>query len=114
MIASIAERVVFLYLFSIFNSQILNFKMSLLIVGSLALDTIETPFDKRERVLGGSASYISLSANYFAHGSEIGLVGVVGEDFPKHAWDLFKARGFDTSGVEVVKGGKTFFWAGKY
>jgi len=88
--------------------------MSLLIVGSLALDTIETPFDKRERVLGGSASFISLAASYFAHGSDIALVGVVGEDFPQHAWNLFKQRGFDTSGVEVVKGGKTFFWEGKY
>ncbi len=88
--------------------------MSLLIVGSLAVDTIETPFDKRERALGGSATYISLAASYFAHGSEIGLVGVVGEDFPEHAWRLFKGRGFDTSGIEVVKGGKTFFWAGRY
>ena len=88
--------------------------MSLLIVGSLALDTIETPFDKRERVLGGSASFISLAASYFAHGSEIALVGVVGEDFPQHAWNLFQERGFDTSGVEVVKSGKTFFWAGRY
>jgi sugar/nucleoside kinase (ribokinase family) len=88
--------------------------MSLLIVGSLALDTIETPFEKRERVLGGSASFISLSANYFTHGSDIGLVGVIGEDFPKEAWKMFKDRGFDTSGVEVIKGGKTFFWAGRY
>jgi sugar/nucleoside kinase (ribokinase family) len=88
--------------------------MSLLIVGSLAVDTIETPFDKRERALGGSATYISLAASYFAHGSEIGLVGVVGEDFPKHAWNLFQKKGFDTTGVEVVKGGKTFFWAGRY
>ena len=88
--------------------------MSLLIVGSLAVDTIETPFDKRERALGGSATYISLSASYFAHGSEIGLVGVVGEDFPEHAWSLFQGRGFDTSGIEVVKGGKTFFWSGRY
>ncbi|MDP4218876.1 MAG: PfkB family carbohydrate kinase [Bacteroidota bacterium] len=88
--------------------------MSLLIVGSLAVDTIETPFDKRERALGGSATYISLAANYFSHGSEIGIVGVVGEDFPNHAWNLFQKRGFDTSGVEIVKGGKTFFWAGRY
>lgn len=88
--------------------------MSLLIVGSLAVDTIETPFDKRERALGGSATYISLAASYFAPGTDIGLVGVVGEDFPDHAWTLFKKKGFDTSGIEVIKGGKTFFWAGRY
>ena len=87
--------------------------MSLLIVGSLAVDTIETPFAKKERALGGSATYISLAAQYFV-GSDIALVGVVGDDFPKHAWKLFQDRGFNTDGVEVVEGGKTFFWEGKY
>jgi sugar/nucleoside kinase (ribokinase family) len=87
--------------------------MSLLIVGSLAVDTIETPFDKRERALGGSATYISLASSYFV-GSDIALTGVVGEDFPQHAWNLFRERGFDTSGIEIVEGGKTFSWHGRY
>jgi sugar/nucleoside kinase (ribokinase family) len=87
--------------------------MSLLVVGSLAVDTIETPFARKERALGGSATYISLAAQYFV-GSDIALVGVVGDDFPEHAWKLFKERGFDLEGVEVVDGGKTFFWEGKY
>lgn len=87
--------------------------MSLLIVGSLAVDKIETPFDVMDEALGGSATFISLAASYFAK-EEIGLVGVVGEDFPDHAWRLFKDRNFDISGIEVVKGGKTFSWHGKY
>lgn len=87
--------------------------MSLLIVGSLAIDTIETPFARKENALGGSATYISLAANYFV-GSDIALVGVVGGDFPKHAWKLFKDRGFNTDGIEIIEDGKTFFWEGKY
>ncbi len=87
--------------------------MSLLVVGSLAVDTIETPFARKERALGGSATYISLAATYFV-GADIALVGVVGEDFPEHAWKLFKKRGFNLEGVEIVGGGKTFFWEGKY
>ncbi len=87
--------------------------MSLLVVGSLAVDTIETPFARKERALGGSATYISLAAQYFV-GADISLVGVVGDDFPAHAWKLFKDRGFNLDGVEVIEGGKTFFWEGKY
>jgi sugar/nucleoside kinase (ribokinase family) len=87
--------------------------MSLLVVGSLAIDTIETPFARKVNALGGSATYISLAANYFV-GSDIALVGVVGSDFPEHGWKLFAERGFNTEGVEVVEGGKTFFWEGKY
>jgi len=87
--------------------------MSLLIVGSLAVDKIETPFAVCEEALGGSATFISLAANYFSP-EKIALVGVVGEDFPAHAWNLFKERKFDTSGIEVVKGGKTFSWHGRY
>ncbi len=88
--------------------------MSLLIVGTLAVDTLETPFATKERALGGSATYISLAANYFMPGESISLVGVVGEDFPEHGWNLLRSRNFDLSGVEVVKGGKTFFWHGRY
>jgi sugar/nucleoside kinase (ribokinase family) len=88
--------------------------MSLLVVGTLAVDTLETPFARRERVLGGSATYIALSANYFTHGAQISVVSVVGEDFPQEGWELLRDNKIDTSGVEVVKGGKTFFWEGKY
>lgn len=87
--------------------------MSLLVVGSLALDIIETPFDTREQALGGSATFISLAASYFCP-EKLGMVGVVGEDFPEHAWELFRRRQIDTRGIEVVKGGKTFSWHGKY
>jgi sugar/nucleoside kinase (ribokinase family) len=88
--------------------------MSLLVVGTLAIDSLETPFAKAENALGGSATYISLAAGYFIPGSSIALVSVVGEDFPQRGWNLLKARNIDTEGVEVVKGGKTFFWHGKY
>jgi sugar/nucleoside kinase (ribokinase family) len=87
--------------------------MSLLVVGSLALDIIETPFDKREQALGGSATFISLAASYFCP-EKLGVVGVVGEDFPEHAWNLFRRRSIDTRGIQVVPGGKTFSWHGKY
>ncbi len=88
--------------------------MSLLVVGTLAVDTLETPFAVKERALGGSATYIALAANYFLEGKDISLVGVVGEDFPDHGWNLLRSHNFDISGVEVVKGGKTFFWHGRY
>lgn len=87
--------------------------MSLLVVGSLALDVIETPFAKKEQALGGSATFISLAASYLAD-SKIGLVGIVGDDFPEHAWRIFRNRGMDVSGIEVIQGGKTFSWHGKY
>ncbi len=87
--------------------------MSLLIVGSLALDIIETPFATRELALGGSATFISLAASYFAP-EKVGVVGVVGDDFPERAWDLFRQRGIDTSGIEIVPEGKTFSWHGRY
>ncbi|HYM21461.1 MAG TPA: PfkB family carbohydrate kinase [Candidatus Kapabacteria bacterium] len=88
--------------------------MSVLVVGTLAVDTLETPFAVKERALGGSATYISLAANYFVRGESISVVSVVGEDFPAHGWKLLRERKFDLDGVEVVKGGKTFFWHGKY
>jgi len=85
--------------------------MSLLVVGSVAIDSIETPTEKRENVLGGSATYFSYSASFFA---PVKLVGVVGEDFPPKYVELLRGRGIDTSGLHVVRGGKTFFWKGKY
>jgi sugar/nucleoside kinase (ribokinase family) len=84
--------------------------MTLLVVGSIAFDSVETPFGKADEALGGSAMYFSYAASYF---TPVRLVGVVGEDFPMKSLDEFRARGVDTSGVEVSKG-KTFRWKGKY
>lgn len=86
--------------------------MSLLVVGSIALDTIETPFDRAEQVAGGSAVYIAAAASYFA--APIRLVGVVGSDFPKSELDFLESRGIDLEGLQVVEGGKTFHWTGRY
>lgn len=84
----------------------------LLIVGTVAFDAIETPFGKTDKILGGAATYIGLSASHFNLHSAI--VSVVGEDFPQKYLDLLSKRNIDISGIEVVKGGKTFFWSGKY
>ncbi|MFM2369127.1 MAG: hypothetical protein RL619_1427 [Bacteroidota bacterium] len=84
----------------------------LLIVGTVAFDAIETPFAKTDKILGGAATYIGLSASYFNLQSAI--VSVVGDDFPQEYLDLLTARNIDISGIEVVKGGKTFFWSGRY
>lgn len=84
--------------------------MSLVVVGSIALDTVETPFKKVNSVLGGSATYFSFAASYF---NMVQLVGVVGSDFPKKHVDEFKKRNIDLKGLKVVKG-KTFSWSGKY
>lgn len=84
----------------------------LLIVGSLAFDAIETPFGKTGKILGGAATFIGLAASQF--NLESAIVSVVGDDFPKDYLDLLKQRDIDLSGVEVVQGGKTFFWEGRY
>lgn len=84
----------------------------LLIVGTVAFDAIETPFGKTDKILGGAATYIGLSASQF--NIESAVVSVVGEDFPQEYLDLLKSRNIDISGTEIVKGGKTFFWSGKY
>ena len=84
----------------------------LLIVGTVAFDAIETPFGKTDKILGGAATYIGLSASHFNVKS--GIVSVVGEDFPQEYLDLLTAKNIDISGIEMVKGGKTFFWSGKY
>ncbi|OWP84437.1 sugar kinase [Flavobacterium davisii] len=84
----------------------------LLIVGTVAFDAIETPFGKTDKILGGAATFIGLSASNFNLQSAI--VSVVGEDFPQEYIDLLKSRNIDVNGLEVVKGGKTFFWSGKY
>ena len=85
--------------------------MPLLVVGSVALDSVETPTEKRDNVLGGSAVFFSYAASYF---SKVRLVGVVGEDWPNEHTKLLQAQGIDTSGLHVVPGGKTFRWRGKY
>ncbi|RXR34194.1 sugar kinase [Flavobacterium piscinae] len=84
----------------------------LLIVGTVAFDAIETPFGKTDKILGGAATFIGLSASFFNVKSAI--VSVVGEDFPQDYLDLLSDRDIDISGIEIVKGGKTFFWSGRY
>ena len=86
--------------------------MGLLVVGSLALDTVATPFERVENALGGSAVYISLAASYFT--GPVKLVGVVGDDFPKSFLHLLEDHNVDLEGLQVVLGGKTFRWSGKY
>ena len=84
----------------------------LLIVGTVAFDAIETPFGKTDNILGGAATYIGLSASHF--NLESAIVSVVGDDFPQEYINLLTDRNIDISGLEVVKGGKTFFWSGRY
>ena len=85
--------------------------MSLTVVGSVAFDALETPFGSRDKVLGGAATHFGLSASFF---TDVNAVGVVGGDFSDAEWDVFKRHHIDTSDVEVVPDGKTFFWRGKY
>jgi sugar/nucleoside kinase (ribokinase family) len=84
--------------------------MSLLVVGSVAFDALETPFGKVERTLGGAATYFSVAASFFTH---VNLVGVVGDDFTPRDAAIFRGRRIDISGLERAPG-KTFFWAGRY
>lgn len=84
---------------------------SVLIVGSVALDTVETPHGKVERALGGAAVYSSVAASFF---TPVRVVGVVGEDFPKEHLDFLASRKIDTKGIQTIPGGKTFHWAGSY
>ena len=86
--------------------------MSLLVVGTVAFDAIETPFGKTDKILGGAATYISLAASYFT--KKINLVSVVGDDFPEEHIKMLNKHYVDTSGLQILKGQKTFFWAGKY
>ena len=86
--------------------------MSLLVVGTVAFDALETPFGKTNKILGGAATYIGLSASYFLKNSN--LVSVVGNDFPQEHIDLLNGKGVDTEGLQIDSNGKTFFWKGKY
>ncbi|WP_456462017.1 PfkB family carbohydrate kinase [Lutibacter sp.] len=84
----------------------------LLIVGTVAFDAIETPFGQTDKILGGAATYISLSASQF--GVNSGIVSVVGGDFPKEYLEKLNAKNINTEGIEIIEEGKTFFWKGKY
>ena len=84
----------------------------LLIVGTVAFDAIETPFDKVDKIVGGSGTYIGLAASQFNVDSAI--VSVVGHDFSQDYLDFLKSKGINTSAIEIVEDGKTFFWSGKY
>ncbi len=86
--------------------------MKLVEVGTVAFDAIETPFGKTDKIIGGAATYIGLAASFFIKKS--GLISIIGEDFPQQYIDALNERGVDTEGLEVVKGGKSFFWSGKY
>ena len=86
--------------------------MSLLTVGSVAFDALETPFGKTDKIIGGAATYITLAASYFV--KENNLVAVVGGDFPQSMIDVLEEHGVNTEGLEIVPDGKTFFWSGRY
>lgn len=86
--------------------------MSLLIVGTVAFDAIETPFGKTEKIVGGAATYIAWSASYFS--KKVNIVSVIGDDFDMNELELLRKRGVDTTGIEIKAGKKSFFWSGKY
>lgn len=86
--------------------------MSLVVVGTVAFDAIETPFGKTDKIIGGAATYSGISASYFV--KNIKLVSVVGEDFPTEMIQKFGQFGLSTEGLQIKKGQKTFFWSGKY
>jgi sugar/nucleoside kinase (ribokinase family) len=86
--------------------------MSLLVIGTVAFDAIETPFGKTDKIVGGAATFISMAASYFT--KNINLVSVVGEDFPADAIEMMQKRGVNTAGLQIKQGEKTFFWSGKY
>ena len=85
--------------------------MPITVVGSIAYDTVKTPFGERERMLGGAAVHFALAASFF---DEVRVVGPVGDDFGEEQLSVMRSRGVDVSDVEVVAGGKTFFWQGEY
>ena len=86
--------------------------MSLVVIGTVAFDAIETPFGKTDKIVGGAATYASLAASYFYKKSKI--VAVVGDDFPQEDINSFKERGIDIEGLQIKKGEKSFFWSGRY
>jgi sugar/nucleoside kinase (ribokinase family) len=85
--------------------------MSITVVGSIAYDTVKTPFGERQRMLGGAAVHFALAASFF---DEVRVVGPVGDDFGEEQLQVLRARGVDTADVEQIAGGRTFFWQGEY
>src|ERR1043166_384558 len=85
--------------------------MSLTVVGSVAFDALETPFGKRDKILGGAATHFGLNASFF---TKVNAVGVVGGDFGEAEWEVFRRHAINTDDIEVVPDGKTFFWSGRY
>ncbi len=85
--------------------------MSLVVVGSIAFDRVKTPFGERERLLGGAATHFALAASFF---TDVRMVGVVGDDFGEEEFEVLRSRNINTEDIEVVKGGKSFFWHGEY
>src|SRR5262245_60493305 len=86
--------------------------MSLVVVGTVAFDAIETPFGKTDKIIGGAATYSGTAASYFT--KDIKLVSVVGDDFPAEEIHKFNTLGIKTDGLQVKNGQKTFFWSGRY
>lgn len=86
--------------------------MSLICVGSVAFDAIETPFGKTDKIVGGAGTYISTAASYFT--DDVNLVSVVGGDFPKESIENFKKKGINVEGLQIKENEKSFFWSGKY
>ena len=85
--------------------------MSLVVVGSIAFDRVKTPFGERERLLGGAATHFALAASFF---TDVRMVGVVGDDFGEKEFEVLRSRNINTDDIEVVEGGKSFFWHGEY
>lgn len=86
--------------------------MSLLVTGTVAFDAIETPFGKTDKIIGGAATYVSLAATYFAR--NVGLIAVVGDDFPQSYINFLQSKGINTDGLQIKQGEKSFFWSGRY
>ena len=86
--------------------------MSLLVVGTVAFDAIETPFGKTDKIIGGAATYAALAASYFTQ--NINMISVVGDDFPTATIEEFNNHGINTNGLQIKHGEKSFFWSGKY
>lgn len=86
--------------------------MSLLVVGTVAFDAIETPFGKTDKIVGGAASYIALASSYFT--KDINIVSVVGDDFPQDFMNTLNSHGVNLEGLQIKKGEKSFFWSGRY
>lgn len=86
--------------------------MSLVIVGTVAFDALETPFGKTDKIVGGAATFAGLAASYLY--DKVKLVSIIGEDFGDENLNILQSKGIDVEGIEIVKGGKSFFWSGKY